>query len=90
MTDREQVMVLRQALEDDAADLWRVTNAIKKEIAARDWILEGRGPYAWDDDRYRDEARQAFEAVLKLIQAVQHPAQLRFHAVLGGVNRDPR
>ena len=69
----------KTALEADAADLWRVTNAIKTEIASREWIMEGRGCYAWDDDRYKDETRLAFEAVLKLIAEVQHPAQLRFH-----------
>ena len=74
----------KKALEADAADLWRVTNAIKKELAAREWIMEGRGMYAWDDDRYRAETRIAFEAVLKLISEVQHPAQLRFNQIIKG------
>ncbi len=76
----------KQALEADASDLWRVTNAIKQEIAAREWIMEGRGCYAWDDDRYRDETRLVFEAVLKLISEVQHPAQLRFHRAMNKGN----
>uniref|UniRef100_A0A6M3KTE1 Uncharacterized protein n=1 Tax=viral metagenome TaxID=1070528 RepID=A0A6M3KTE1_9ZZZZ len=78
---RGEVLVCRKALEDDASDLWKVTNAIKKEIESREWIMEGRGSYAWDDDRYRDETRLAFEVVLELIKGVQHPAQLRFHGV---------
>ena len=73
---------LEQALIDDASDLWRVTNAIKGEIESREWILEGRGCYEWDDKRYKDEARLAFEAVLELIKGVQHPAQLRFRQAL--------
>ncbi len=72
---------LETALNDDATDLWRVTNAIKKEIASREWIMEGRGCYEWDDNRYKDETRLAFEAVLNLIKNVQHPAQLRFRKV---------
>jgi len=72
----------RKALEDDASGLWRVTNQIKKEIESRYWITEGRGCYEWNDERYRDETRLAFEAVLKLIENVQHPAQRRFHEVL--------
>jgi hypothetical protein len=73
---------LKQALDDDAADLWRVTNAIKKEIRDREWIMEGRGCYSWDDNRYKDETRLAFEAVMKLISDVQHPAQKRFNSVM--------
>jgi hypothetical protein len=78
---------LEQALKDDASDLWKVTNAIKAEIKSHDWILEGRGSYAWDDDKYKDETRLVFEAVLKLIENVQHPAQLRFHRALALVKK---
>lgn len=70
--------------ESDATDLWDITNAIKKEIDSHSWVLEGRGSYAWDDDRYRDETRIVFEAVLKLVENVQHPAQKRFHKVMDG------
>lgn len=90
MKPEERIKELEAALEADANDLWRVTNAIKKEIQARDWIMEGRGCYAWDDDRYRDETRFAFEAVLKLIAEVQHPAQKRFHNTFNKtVSHDP-
>ncbi len=78
----KRIAELEAALEADATDLWKVTNAIKKVIAAREWIMEGRGCYAWDDNRYKDETRLAFEEVLKLIKDVQHPAQMRFHKVL--------
>lgn len=82
---RGKVTQLTKALDEDATDLWRLSNAIRKEIKARGWIMEGRGGYAWDDDRYRDETRLAFEAILKLIENVQHPAQLRFHQVMNEV-----
>jgi hypothetical protein len=65
-------------VESDAADLWRVTNAIKAAIQAREWILEGRGQYLWDDQRYRQETGAAFAEVLELIEKVQPPAQGRF------------
>lgn len=77
-----EIDLLRQALSSDTSDLWRVTNEIKSEIESRTWITEGRGPYEWDDSRYRDETRLAFEAVLRLISQVQHPAQKRFHEVM--------
>ena len=85
----ERAMKAESALDADAADLWRVTNAIKKEIGAREWIMEGRGCYAWDDARYKDETRLVFEAVFKLIAEVQHPAQLRFHQVMKGSPTTP-
>lgn len=69
----------RQALEDDASDLWKITNAIKDEVKSRSWIMDGRGSYEWNDDRYRDETKIAFEAILKIISDVQEPAQRRFH-----------
>ena len=28
---------------------------IRKEVNGHRWLLDGRGPYEWDDDRYRDE-----------------------------------
>jgi hypothetical protein len=77
---------LKQALDDDANDLWRVTNEIKKVIESRDWITQGRGEAAWDDAQYQKETGIAFDAVLQLIATVQHPAQLRFHKVIGNWN----
>ena len=77
-----KIKELELALQADATDLWAVTNAIKKEIDMRSWVLDSRGSYAWDDDRHKDETRITFEAVMKLIATVQHPAQLRFHKVI--------
>lgn len=80
--ERQKIEILEKALKDDATDLWQVTNAIKKEIADRDWIMEGRGCYQWDDDRYKDETRLAFEAVEKIIKDAQKPAANRYHQVI--------
>ena len=40
--------------------------AILDEIESRKWILDGRGSYEWDDDRYRQETRWVMEAVTKI------------------------
>lgn len=37
--------------------------AIRKAIGGHTWLLEGRGPYAWDDDDYRREFSTAIAAV---------------------------
>lgn len=81
--ERKERDEARQALENDATDLWRVTNAIRDVIANRDWVTEGRGSYEWDDDRYRDEARLAFDEVRTLIAGVQPPAARRFFEIVG-------
>ncbi len=60
---------LEGALDRDRTGLAAALNACKREIDARYWILEGRGSYEWDDQRYRDEARWAFEAVVKIIDS---------------------
>ena len=73
---------LKQALKDDESDLWRVTNAVKKAIKGRSWMLEGRGCYAYDDDEYRKEFGYAFDEILDVIKDVQNPAQKRFHLVM--------
>ena len=82
-----EIRELRRALEGDAADLWRVLNAITTELRARWWITESRGSYAWDDDRYRDETRHAFEAIEGILKAVQAPASTRFLDVMRRTDR---
>jgi len=52
----------------EAAALLHAANAVLAEIKARSWVTEGRGPYEWDDDRYRDETRYAFDAVVAALQ----------------------
>jgi len=74
--------IYKQALEDDATDLWHVTNEIRKEIKRREWICEGLGPYQYDDNEYREETRRAFDAILNLIEGVQRPASNRFHKII--------
>ena len=77
-----EIRELRRALEADAADLWRVTNAVLNELRQRWWITEGRGSYEFDDDRYRTETRQAFEAIEQIVKAVQPAASTRFLDVM--------
>jgi hypothetical protein len=61
-----------EALNRDKTGLAAALDAIRTEICSRRWITEGRGSYAWDDDRYRDEAHEAFIAVLDLVEKGLH------------------
>ncbi len=73
---------LKEALEADSSDLWRVTNAIKKVVKSYSWITEGRGSYDYNDDDYRKETGNAFTEILNLINGIQPPAQKRFHSMM--------
>lgn len=61
------VQQLREALDRDKTGLATALNEVRREVAGRTWIVEGRGPYEWDDDRYKDEAGIAMRAVLDII-----------------------
>ena len=77
-----RIKQLENAIDADVADLWQVTNAIRKEIESREWIVEGRGSYTFDDEKYREEAGYAFDAIRDIIRDVQPPAQKRFKEVM--------
>lgn len=51
----------RQALEHDRAKVITACNQFNDAFARRSWLLDSRGPYEWDDDRYRDEFRGAYD-----------------------------
>ena len=51
------------ALERDRTKVAETVDAVHSEISGREWMLTGRGPYEWDDDRYRDEFAQALAAI---------------------------
>lgn len=71
-------------LESDA--LFDVINGVKKELKSRDWLLEGRGPYRYDDDRYREEAGLAFDVVRGIVEAAVKPGRERYEAALADWN----
>lgn len=49
------------ALERDRSQVATALSAFSDAFARRSWLLEGRGPYEWDDPRYRDEFGAAYE-----------------------------
>lgn len=76
-----------QALHRDATGLAKALVDIGKSAAGRMWVTEGRGPYQWDDDRYKEEAGVALCEVIEIavkglresgkIADVEVPAALR-------------
>jgi hypothetical protein len=55
---------LRLVIERDRSNVARGVAGIKKAISAYRWLIDGgRGSYAWDDDRWRDEFGRAVNAI---------------------------
>lgn len=47
------------ANERDRSIIADARNAFSDALKRRTWLLQGRGSYEWDDDRWKDEFRQA-------------------------------
>lgn len=61
-----QLAALREALDRDQTGLAAALNKIITHVKGFAWLLEGRGSYEWDDDRYREEAGHAMRPVIEL------------------------
>ena len=61
----------RAAIESDRTKLADAVTAIDKALDSRFWLTEGRGSYAWDDDRYRQEFRDAATEILGAIKSLR-------------------
>ncbi len=53
--DSALVEELRHMLDRDRYIVAIALGHIRKALDGHRWLLEGRGPYEWDDDRYRGE-----------------------------------
>lgn len=58
---------LLDALDKDATGLAHALAGIQNVITGRSWVTESRGPYYWNDDRYKRETYQAFQAITKIL-----------------------
>ncbi len=63
---RAEVERLRHALHRDRTGLANAIDAVRTEIRMRMWILDGRGPYEWDDEGYRNEAGEALRTIARI------------------------
>lgn len=54
---------LRAVIERDRHHAALGLNAVRGALASYGWLLEGRGSYEWDDDRWRDEFGRAVRKV---------------------------
>jgi hypothetical protein len=68
---RKRVKELEAVLEHDRTAICDGVNKLKSEIRSRSWLTGGRGSYAWDDDRYRQEFLAAGEAILRALAPLE-------------------
>lgn len=66
-----RVQQLEQANELDRRSLWSIVRAIDEEITGRMWLIEGRGSYEWDDDKYRQEFGWAIHALQEKLEPLR-------------------
>lgn len=66
--DAQLVAPVQAALEHDRTKVAECVTAVKKELQAYSWLIEGRGSYEWDDDRWHGEFKRAHDAIEAAIQ----------------------
>ena len=74
LTMRGMLRALDNALaanELDRISLHRIIREIDEEITGRMWLLEGRGSYEWDDDRYKLEFGWAVHALQEKLEPLR-------------------
>lgn len=59
----------RNALHRDRSGLAAALGKILDEMRGRAWIAEDRGCYAWDDNRYKEEAGRALREVASIAKS---------------------
>jgi hypothetical protein len=69
-----RVKVLEDVLEQDRTTVADGISAIKKALAAREWLRLGRGSFEWDDDRWKDEFGAAYDEILEAIEPLRRVA----------------
>lgn len=66
---RAALVVAKGAIDRDQTGLAAALNKIRAHVKGFGWLLESRGPYEWNDDRYRDEAGHAMRPTIEIAQA---------------------
>lgn len=61
----KEIERIKDALHDDASGLVAALAEVRAAAQSRMWIVEGRGSYSWNDDRYRREAGYALKEIIQ-------------------------
>lgn len=63
----DKIAAAQAALERDRSTVASAYSAATKALDAYSHLIEGRGCYAWDDDRWKDEFRRASQQIRKAL-----------------------
>jgi hypothetical protein len=75
-----------EALHRDQTGLADALLAVRKLALSRSWIVEGRGSYEWDDDRYQEEFGAFLTEIVEEIDKALHKSS-RAHQICCGTYR---
>lgn len=70
-TRDERIAQLEAVIESDRTRIVDGVNKVNRVLDGYFWMTEGRGNYAWDDDRYRLEFGNAARAILKALESLR-------------------
>lgn len=71
LTLEAKLKAIGEVLERDRTIVAELTSRIRDAVKSRDWLMEGRGPYEWDDDRWHSEFAAAAEEILTSLEPMQ-------------------
>ena len=77
----------RAALHRDRSGLASALVKITDEVRGRAWISQDRGPYAWDDERYKKEAGVALCAVDSIATAALQASGTLVSPIIRSIDR---
>lgn len=62
----EENRKLQDAIDRDKTGLAGALVGVLDEVKGRRWVVQGRGSYEWNDDKYRQETGLALDAIEKI------------------------
>jgi hypothetical protein len=65
---------LSAIIERDRADVAEALTAVRNVLGGYDWLAHSRGPYAYDDDRWKEEFGRAWDAVHEALKPLDRIA----------------
>lgn len=81
----EENRKLQDAVDRDKSGLAGALGAVLKEVEGRRWVVQGRGSYEWNDDKYRQETGWALEAIEKIATDALAASAKLAHETLKGL-----
>lgn len=66
---RAVLLTAKDTIDKDRSGMAHALARIVDAVTTRSWLLEGRGPYEWNDDKCKDQAGEAMQEVSDIAKA---------------------